>query len=345
MPQAEQARDLARGDLRGILGQEAPLRHRIETAEQCEPLVGHQGHDVAFAFDGPQLESQRGAQRIRGRDHARARKLGAQRQRLELDMHQIGNEQEQPSHPGGELTRRQGEAAYIGHRFRARTDQNRALFVEPAWQRGKALRRQHLTHCSGAEWRSLLLERPADVVDRVVALAQRNDLLLSGAFPRLIPRTRPRRGEELRQRAAAKRMTQHAERPWRVAEALSRLRRREPFEIEGPQGLVLALARASRLGEEAPWVGYVIWCTDMHSCTLSHTIPCVKPILRRKPCALKEIRVECTLSRFFAQGVGWRSVAAIAQKTMSRLRLQCTICDNRLLGNLESNESLSASRR
>ena len=31
---------------------------------------------------------------MRGRDHARAGKLGAQRQRLELDMHQVWDEQE-----------------------------------------------------------------------------------------------------------------------------------------------------------------------------------------------------------------------------------------------------------
>ena len=94
MPEAEQARDLPRGDLRGILGQEASLRHRIEAAEQREPLVGHQGHDVALAFDRPQLERQRGTQRMRGRDHARAGKLGTQRQRFELEAHQIGDEQE-----------------------------------------------------------------------------------------------------------------------------------------------------------------------------------------------------------------------------------------------------------
>jgi len=94
MPEAGQARDLLRGDLRGIFGQEAALRHRVETAEQREPLVGHQSHDVALAFDRPQLECQRGTQRMRGRDHARTGKLGADRQRFDLEAHQIGDEQE-----------------------------------------------------------------------------------------------------------------------------------------------------------------------------------------------------------------------------------------------------------
>src|SRR5260370_7254723 len=37
VPEAEQAGDLLRGDLRGVLGQEASLRHPVETPEQPEP--------------------------------------------------------------------------------------------------------------------------------------------------------------------------------------------------------------------------------------------------------------------------------------------------------------------
>src|SRR5271165_6993391 len=65
VPAGEQARDLLRGDARGIFRQEALLRHDIEAAEQGEPLVGDQRHDVALAFDRPQLERQRGAARVR----------------------------------------------------------------------------------------------------------------------------------------------------------------------------------------------------------------------------------------------------------------------------------------
>ena len=53
VPQPEQARDLLRGDARGILRQEALLGHGIEPAEQRQPLVGRQRHDVALAFDRP----------------------------------------------------------------------------------------------------------------------------------------------------------------------------------------------------------------------------------------------------------------------------------------------------
>ena len=69
VPDSEQTRDLLRGDARGIFRQEALLRHGIEAAEQGEPLVGDERHDVALAFDRPQLERQRGAQRMPGGDH------------------------------------------------------------------------------------------------------------------------------------------------------------------------------------------------------------------------------------------------------------------------------------
>ena len=49
-------------------------------------------------------------------------------------------------------------------------------------------------------------------------------------------------GEELRQLIAAKCVTEHAKGAWGVAKALGRLGGGEPFDVEGAQGLVLALA-------------------------------------------------------------------------------------------------------
>ena len=75
-------------------------------------------------------------------------------------------------------------------------------------------------------WRSrgaLLLERLTDLIDRVVALAQRNDLLVCGALLGLVGGARYPRGEEFRKFVAAEGMTEHAERAWRIAEALGDL--------------------------------------------------------------------------------------------------------------------------
>jgi len=53
VPQGEQAGDLLRRDARGIFRQKTLLGHGVEPAEQREPFVGYERHDVALAFDGP----------------------------------------------------------------------------------------------------------------------------------------------------------------------------------------------------------------------------------------------------------------------------------------------------
>jgi hypothetical protein len=126
------------------------------------------------------------------------------------------------------------------------------LVIAPARQRRKAFLDEHFAHRGGAQRRSLLLERLADLVDRIVALAQRHDLLMGTALLGLLTRPGPRAGEEVRQIAAAKRVAEHAEGAGRVAEPARRLGRSQPFREEGAQGLVLALPRRRGLSEEAP---------------------------------------------------------------------------------------------
>src|SRR6266581_9339045 len=71
VPSRKQTRDMFGGDARGIFRQEALLRHSVEATEQGEALIGNERHNVALAFDRPQLEGQRGAQRVGSWDHAR----------------------------------------------------------------------------------------------------------------------------------------------------------------------------------------------------------------------------------------------------------------------------------
>src|SRR6266480_2632989 len=139
-----------------------------------------------------------------GRDHARAGQLGALRQRVAIETHQIGDEQEQPSNRCGELARVEDEVADIGNGLGVGTDPDGTLLVEPAWQRRKALLGQNLAYRRSAQRRSLLLEPLADLVDRVVALAQRHDLLMGAALLGLLAPARMRGGEQLRQLPAAK---------------------------------------------------------------------------------------------------------------------------------------------
>jgi hypothetical protein len=82
-----------------------------------------------------------------------------------------------------------------------------------ARQGSEALGGEHLAHGGGAQRCSLLLECLADFVDRIIALSQGYDLIMGEAFLRLLARTRPRGGKELRQIAMAKGMAQLPEGP------------------------------------------------------------------------------------------------------------------------------------
>ena len=158
-----------------------------------------------------------------GRDHGGARKPGAERQCGAVETHQIVDEQEQAADPGSELTRRQHEVADIGDGLRTGADPLGALLVEPSRQGREALIGQNLAHRGGAQGGSLLLQRLTDLIDRVVALAQRYDLLMGAALPGLFAPTGVPGCEEVRQLTVAKAVAQHPERPRRVAEASCRL--------------------------------------------------------------------------------------------------------------------------
>ncbi len=186
-----------------------------------------------------------------GRDHTGTRELGAERQCVAVETHQIVHEQEQASDPRGELARREGEVMHIGHRFGIGSHADRSLFVTPTRQGCKALQGENLAHRGRTQRRALLLESLADLVDRVVPLAQRHDLLVGTALLGLLAGPGASGCEEFRQFPAAKGVAQHAECARRVAEALCRLCRRQFLHEEGAQGLVLALAGRRRFREEA----------------------------------------------------------------------------------------------
>ncbi len=133
-----------------------------------------------------------------GRDHARAGKFGGLRQCVALKPHQIGDEQEQSAHPCGELAWAEHEVADVGDSLRIGTDADGTLLVEPARQWRKALCGEHLAHRGGAQRGSLLLERLADLVDRIVALAQGYDLVMGAALLGLVVPAGSRGSEELR---------------------------------------------------------------------------------------------------------------------------------------------------
>jgi hypothetical protein len=210
VPAGEQAGDLARGDARGQLGEEALLGHGIEAAEQSEALIGDECHDMAVALDRPELEGERGPQGMLGRDHARARQGGMAGERGGVEADEIGDKQEEAPESGGEAPRGEGELASIGGDLDGGSDACGPLLVEAPGQAGKAFGLEQLTDRSGAERRALVAQGLTDLIDRQVALAQGDDVLAGLAFPGLGLRPVARRGEEVGQLAVAELVAEDA---------------------------------------------------------------------------------------------------------------------------------------
>src|SRR5262249_22973291 len=124
---------------------------------------------------------------------------------------------------GDELSRRERKLANIGDGLLGGPDQCETLFVQPPRQSGKALLQEDLSHCSGSKRYAFFLERSADVVDGVVALAQRNHLVADFALLGMLARSRAPHGKELCQLTTTKLVTKHAKCRRGVAEPSRRL--------------------------------------------------------------------------------------------------------------------------
>ena len=190
-----------------------------QAAKQRQAWIGHQGHGMALALDGPQLERQRAAQRVRRGDHPGAGQLGARGELLELQAHQIGQEQEQATTARGEpRAGLQRELAYVGHGLGDGPQMIKPLLISAARQRREALLTQQLAHRGRAQGRAVLLQGLADLVDRMVLLAQGHGQVVGLGLVRLSARTATGRVEEPRIGIAAELMAQHAEGAGGIAE-------------------------------------------------------------------------------------------------------------------------------
>src|SRR5215813_5509792 len=91
----------------------------------------------------------------------------------------------------------------------------------------------------------------ANVVDGVVALPERHDLVADFALLGLLARAGPPHGKEVWELTSTELVTQHAERRCCVAEPARHLCGGQPFQEVGAQGFVLPLARRFWLFEKA----------------------------------------------------------------------------------------------
>src|SRR5207237_4800265 len=124
----------ARVDARGVLRQVALLWRDIEAREQRESFVGHEGHDVALALDGPELEREARAKRMSSRNHLGTGQSRRGRELLNGEPHQLGQEQEEPATARREAAWCQREVMEIGNCLDAGTDKLGPLLIESARQ-------------------------------------------------------------------------------------------------------------------------------------------------------------------------------------------------------------------
>jgi hypothetical protein len=98
----------------------------------------------------------------------------------------------------------------------------------------------------------LLLQRPTDVVDREVLLAQLDDFLARGDALGGSVRPLEHRQEECAVWVLPKPVAEHSKDSRGVAEALGGLGGRDPLEEVGAEGFVLAVGGVGRFEEDLP---------------------------------------------------------------------------------------------
>ena len=170
---------------------------------------------------------------------ASSREAGRRGEIGQRETDEVGHEEKETAALGRELAFLKREPTDIGHRLDRGAGVLGALLVEASRQRGKAFLAQDVARGRGGHLLTALGEGPADVMDRVVLLAQGDDLLAHGI---VVPHARGSADggglEELaRMGIMAETGAEHAEGAWRVAEGAGRLLRRDPRRRrrEGPR--------------------------------------------------------------------------------------------------------------
>lgn len=196
MPGGEKPGGLGVTKTGGVLREVALLGNGVETGKKSQAFVGRQGHDMALAFDRPELQGQRGAERMGRGDHLRARQIG--RQLFQPEPDKLRDEEKQSAAAGRERARLKRKGPGVGHRLHRRSGIIGTLFIQAPGKRSESLLLQHLPHGGRTQGPALFLQGLTDLVDRIVLLAEADDRLSGGRLLGLSPGAVPGRDEEQR---------------------------------------------------------------------------------------------------------------------------------------------------
>ena len=211
-----------------------------------------------------EFEPQQRTHGAAGRHHARTGETGPAQQWVQVAGDQIRQEEEQAPKAGAEGAGREVQVADIGHLGGNGPGTSRALLVPPPGQAGKALLLEDLVNGHGAELFPLVLQRPADVVDGQVLLAEGNHPLAAGVGLGRLGGRGVTREEEGPPGVLPELMDQPAEAAGSVAEACGGLFGGQPLDKVRSQGFVLAVGRVGGV-EEVPGECSFFRSTDKHN--------------------------------------------------------------------------------
>ena len=248
-PVAHQPGVAGRGDAAAVLAEEGALGDDVQPGKEGQPLVQHVAHHVGMPGVAEELEGQQGPHRAGGGDLLGAGELAAGQDAVQVAGGQVGQEEEQAAKAGADVAGREVQLPHVGGRRGLGAGLVGAVFVAAAREAGESLLVEEVGDGGGAERVPLMLQGPADVIDREVLLAQGDDALatLLGA--------RPARGavgdEERAAGVLAEAVDQDAEAAGAVAESSGGLLGGQALDEEGAEGLVLAVRGVGGLKEPA----------------------------------------------------------------------------------------------
>src|SRR6266852_7654039 len=153
---------------------------------------------------------------MRGRNRLRPRKVCGPENGLQWNLREEGHEQEQAAELRPDLPRREIQRAHIRDRRDGRARPRRPLVVGPPRQLRKSFLVQDQGDGRGAPRRALLGQDRADVVDRKILFAERDDRLVDPIARRRRPRSLTGWDEERPGGILPKLVAENAEAAWRV---------------------------------------------------------------------------------------------------------------------------------